>query len=539
MKKKPLPPVVLDEKINIPIKWVNREAVRERYEHDAFNPSICERCEYLNDRPCLSCEGCEGFQGHFKFWSRTLIDGTTYVSVPIGDRKSITKIAPRIRELPTQDDRPRPKLRYAFNWNAKKPPYPYQKTGVSELVSFTNGILKAPPRSGKTVMAVMVIKRLGLRTIIMAHQEDLLKQFLIALEDFTDIRDHEKFSGRKRIGICRTLEDFKKYDIALTTYQMFISVGGKKKLHQIKDLFGVAIVDEIHRGSAACYSQVLNTLNTRYRYGLTATPERKDGLEFVIQKIIGPIRSEVAVETLRPALKLIPTGERPKHEYKVWTYAMRWLQNNEARNALIVKHAVHDLRAGHSILIPVTFREHTAMLVDAINKRMGKPLAAAFNGSLSKNRREEVLAHARSGKIRCVVGMRSMLTGINIPRWNYLYEIMPISNEPNMDQETARILTPLPGKKAVIKFFIDLDWGISRSCFLTCLKTFKKNNAMFTPKSREILGDVFNKHRRRSSSYESPYDTAKEKADYGRKKTVVKEELQGSTKARFKSKNYL
>jgi hypothetical protein len=40
----------------------------------------------------------------------------------------------------------------------------------------------------------------------------------------------------------------------------------------------MVIVDEIHKGNADCYAQVLRTLHPRYIYTLTGTPERKDCL---------------------------------------------------------------------------------------------------------------------------------------------------------------------------------------------------------------------------------------------------------------------
>jgi len=101
--------------------------------------------------------------------------------------------------------------------------------------------------------------------------------------------------------------------------------------------------------------------------------------------------------------------------------------------------------------------------VEEINKKAGKEIAVGFFGGLSKPKKDQIIADAQSGKIKVIVGIRRMVqVGVNIPLWSALYEINPISNPPKMKQETARILTDIPGKLSpVIRHFLD-DVGFSR-----------------------------------------------------------------------------
>ena len=83
---------------------------------------------------------------------------------------------------------------------------------------------------------------------------------------------------------------------------------------------------------------------------------------------------------------------------------------------------------------------------------------------------------ARAGRIKVVVGTRKIVsTGINVPIWSCLHEIMPISNAPNFEQQYFRILTPLAGKQTpVIRMYLDVS-NIGRGCLRTCL--FAKKEA--------------------------------------------------------------
>lgn len=376
--------------------------------------------------------------------------------------------------------------------------------------------------SHNTVMAVEITRRLQLKTLILAHQLDLLKQFITAFQEFTDIADLEKADGRKYITIARSQDDFDKADICLAPYQVFLSRSGKRLLEKLRDRFGLIITDEVHRGNASCYSQVLTSFSAKYRYGLTATPKRKDGLDFIIKKIIGPVVHEVEIPTLKPKVQLIPTDFAPARNYVQWTSAMRWLAEHKDRNKLIVEYAVKDIERGRYILIPVTLTSQLDWLVKQINKRFDEPVAAGFHGALKPKQREDLLEKARAGKIKCVVGRRQMLTGINVPIWDVIIECVPIANPPNLEQEVARCLTPLPNKPTpYIRWLIDLDWGISRSCFLTVFGTLRKLGGELTPKSRAVLAEIYARQNKRGgySSDEVTTDLY-QSADSGEKSSL-------------------
>lgn len=54
--------------------------------------------------------------------------------------------------------------------------------------------------------------------------------------------------------------------------------------------YGMVIMDECHHAGSATAVQVLQKVNARYVYGVTATPKRGDNLEKIIHMLLGPIR---------------------------------------------------------------------------------------------------------------------------------------------------------------------------------------------------------------------------------------------------------
>ena len=473
---------VVNSRLWVPMKRVFLDRAQGLYETKMYDERNCERCDFLPDRHSEMCDQCPSYLEHIKMWQvREDAKGKRWIGVPKGDRKRLSHFLAD-HDVEIVDKRTHNPMRQTIKFTGKltEP----QKSAIRQLNKRSNnGILKAPPRSGKTVMATYQICKLKQKTLIVAAQYDWLKGFY---DTFMGSEHQEALTNagdllQPSVGFCKTLEDFATYDVCLATYQSLGVAGNlKTKLAKIKNLFGLVVCDEIHDGSAKVYSQVLLTLNPAFYIGLSGTPDRKDGKMFVAMNIVGRVISEIQVKTLVPTVKIIDTNATTNYKYRLWAYAMRFLRTHEKRNALIAKHAAHDIKRGHSIVIPVASIEHCHLLVDLINDYFPNkdiPPAAAFTGKLKKVDRDQLINDARSYKVKCVVGIRKIVqVGLNIPRWSCLYEVEPISNPPKAEQETARIRTDVPGKpKPLIKIFTE-DFSQSKGCFRTLwFQTVLKN----------------------------------------------------------------
>jgi superfamily II DNA or RNA helicase len=269
---------------------------------------------------------------------------------------------------------------------------------------------------------------------------------------------------KKRIGFPRKLEEFEQFDICLVTSQMFISPRGKKLLNKIKKMFGVLLIDEVQTVGAPEMASVVSQLNVKYKIGVSGTPERKDGKEFIFYNLLGPVFYENFVERLRPTILVTPTalaGKLPQS----WTYMVSKLEKDPARLKLIAETALEDVKNKHMVLIPMTRVPVINALVQAINQMAGKKIAGTFHGQMHKDKRKAMIDYAREYRCRILVGNSRLLsTGINIPRASMMYQCTPSANIPKAEQRFSRVLTPHDGKPdPCIRYFLD-DVDVIRKC---------------------------------------------------------------------------
>lgn len=317
-----------------------------------------------------------------------------------------------------------------------------------------------------TVMGAYIAAELGYKTLILAQQHEWLDNFK---ETFIGSETQKPLTNisKKKIGFARKIEDFKKYDVCLTTYQLFISPKGKKLLEKIKSMFPLVLIDEVQTANATVFASVVSKLEFERCYGLSGTPERKDQKEWIIDKLLGPIIHETKVERLTPRVVLTKTnfgGPMPK----TWTYMVKKLEEDPDRLRIIARQAIKDVKDGHLVLIPFARVHVIRALTKAINREYGRKIAVSFDGARTKQDRKKIIDLAREFKVKIIVGNIKLLsTGVNIPRASCLYQVTPCSNIPKAEQRFSRILTPYEGKpEPIIRYFLD-DVNVVKTCMRT------------------------------------------------------------------------
>ena len=147
--------------------------------------------------------------------------------------------------------------------------YPYQQRALEALLRGKNGVLEAPCGSGKTQIGLALIKSLGLKALWLTHTQKLLLQSKQRCEtyfkgDFGTITE-----GKVNIG----------RDITFATIQTMAKLDPR----MYKDAFNVIVTDECHHCAGTPtqvhqFYKVVTNCNARYKYGMSATLARGDGL---------------------------------------------------------------------------------------------------------------------------------------------------------------------------------------------------------------------------------------------------------------------
>lgn len=463
--------VVSREAFFIKVSDIGRKKTAEivkDYTHYFFESKACEDCEWNEDRKASetklseACPNCAAFKGGVSLAKEVKIGVNKYVSVPAGDRAGLStalvgkELVFRSKHVETEFKRP-----IKFTGTLK----PFQKDAVAAIRKKKRGVVKAPPRSGKTVLAAAAACKIGQKTIILAAQREWLDGF------------HETFCGSstqkaltsakaKQVGYARTLADFKKYDVCLVTYQTFGSEKGKKLLAKIRDMFTVLIVDEVRMGAATNFAICVSRLNVKYKIGLDGTPNRKDGRYLIVKALIGPIIYTAKVERLRPTVRLVRTQYTRNYKGRVlWPTMVSSLEKDPKRLKLIAQWALRDAKEGHMVLIPMSQVIPIKALTLAINRLAGKRIAHPFHGGLRRDIRKKTIQDARNYKVRIIVGTSKLISvGINIPRASCIFDVSLSSNQENAEQRLSRILTPWDDKPPpLLRIFLD-EMNVRKRC---------------------------------------------------------------------------
>lgn len=176
---------------------------------------------------------------------------------------------------PEDDKRPEPvKIKTKFVGQLRDTTH--QNAALDAALNAGHGVLSLPCGYGKTTVSLAIACKLGYRTMIIVHKQFLADQWKERIREFCP---------GATIGIVQ--QDKKDIDCDFVI-AMLQSLSLKEYSFGDFDSIGTLIVDEAHHICAKVFSQSLFKLCPKHIFGLSATPERKDGLTKVLHWFMGP-----------------------------------------------------------------------------------------------------------------------------------------------------------------------------------------------------------------------------------------------------------
>ncbi len=174
-------------------------------------------------------------------------------------------------------------------------PYPYQQEMLDELEAERvvhnrhRNLIVAATGTGKTVIAALDYRRLceqnggkQPRLLFVAHRQEILEQ---SLRTYREVLADASF-GELYVGGAMP----STWTHVFASVQSLSSYG----VANIKaDAFDVVVIDEFHHAQAPTYRAILDHLQPQELLGLTATPERADGVNVAQAFFDGRIASEL------------------------------------------------------------------------------------------------------------------------------------------------------------------------------------------------------------------------------------------------------
>lgn len=139
-------------------------------------------------------------------------------------------------------------------------------------------LLAAPCGMGKTVMSVWLMTQLRMKTLVLVHKTFLLSQFADTIR---------RFCPGLRVGIIQgKLCNVHDKHVVLAMLQT-VCGHSFNVTPELRAMFDFVVVDECHHIAARVFSRAMLRFSYTHSLGLSATPERKDGLNHVIHWFVG------------------------------------------------------------------------------------------------------------------------------------------------------------------------------------------------------------------------------------------------------------
>ena len=333
-----------------------------------------------------------------------------------------------------------------------------QKTAVAGFEASGGGVISLPCGYGKSVVGLAVAASLGLRTMIMVHKEFLADQWVEVIK---------RFCPGSTIGRVQGDVHEIEHDFVICMIQTMCA-----REHPVKafESIGLLIVDEAHHICAKVFSQTMFKMCPRHTLGLSATPERKDGLTRVLHWFLGPMILAVARSSADVLVRPVAyKGPFPDASKDLATMITDLTQVPE-RNALLQSEISALLKTNRNILVLSDRREHCKWLVEQY------PESGLYMGGMSREALDE------SAKKRLIVGTFSLAQeGLDIPKLDTVIFATPKSD---IVQASGRILRSR-GNSPVIIDIVD-HWAMFFPMFAKRRKHYFDMN--FTVEGAEPKG---------------------------------------------------
>jgi superfamily II DNA or RNA helicase len=169
-----------------------------------------------------------------------------------------------------------------FHGSLRAPQLEVANKTIQHLHTCGGGLLQLRCGFGKTIIALYLITQLKVKALILVHKEFLMNQWKERIEQFLP----DASVGTLQAKVM----DVDGRDIVIGMLQS-VSVG--KYPEAIYNDFGICCFDECHHLGAAVFSKSLDVTRTKFMLGLSATPNRKDGLRKVFDWHLGEVICKV------------------------------------------------------------------------------------------------------------------------------------------------------------------------------------------------------------------------------------------------------
>lgn len=339
---------------------------------------------------------------------------------------------------------------------------------------FPKNIIQLPTGKGKSILALHIAYFLKQKTLILVHKDDLVvgwtKDIKLCFGEDIDV------------GLIKAKKRKVGEQFTIATVQT-LSRMGEEELNKFTNQFGLVVQDECHHIGLNIFN-IIDKFNSFYKLGLSATPTRSDGLNFVFDLFFGGIcykhivteddedicGCEVRVIDSNFKYKPFVNGNQvfnyydfdPKDipddvqfveeiEYKDRPRIPFLTIDDEAvkspkTKVMVCKKIIEHYKQGHSVIALFTQKEHINLYYRHLCRYVPKDQIMLYYGD-SKEKSEDMMKKAENKEILITLATYAKATeGTNVKSWEVEFLVSSVNNQKNVEQATGRVRRRKEGK---------------------------------------------------------------------------------------------
>lgn len=373
-----------------------------------------------------------------------------------------------------------PKLKVSFKGELRTE----QSVAVRKIGQHHLGMICAHTGFGKTVVGCALIAERSARTLIIVPTTNIAKQWQEAGMNFLVINDspfaertkHGRLVRKRKVEVITGARNHPSKLVDVVNIRKLTRMNPAERTALFQD-YEQVIVDECHHISATTFEKVLVEANVHYIVGLTATPERNDGLEQFMHYRCGPIYYQGSEEEdylihryLYPRYTNFGE-EETADEAENYPQRINHLAENAERNQLIandVKHVLAEKR--HVLLLSERvkhLKELRKLLLRFVNREQLCLVTGSGNSEITiKNQRAAYIILSTSKYVGEGFDMSSLDT---------LFLTMPFSWRGNTKQYLGRLERGLADKDELRVYdYVDLADDTFAKMYQKRMRVYRK-----------------------------------------------------------------
>lgn len=381
----------------------------------------------------------------------------------------------------------------SLEWNKEFTPRTHQIPAKNKIHKNEQGIYEAPTGSGKSLTCIYLAQEIApQQTIILVDKLSLSDQWKRTVEEWLNVKVGVIGAGK--------WEDSER--VVVATVQSIWSMIKKEKIPKnFFERFSCVIIDECHHISADSIEDIVGKFWARFRFGVSATPDRDDNKFLVALSVLGEVVWSDDEEKLRergvlvkPVVRAIRTnfqfrywpdhqsdhdhnclvprckldGKRKHRHQNNYQQLKSALVSDYARNELVCDTVWDQVQTGnhHHLIITDEVRHVEAIYIQLLAKyphSRGLPSLYVVTGKVKK--REELFSEIKQKSASILISTVAK-EGLDIPVIDRVYLPFPSGNVKVTQQKVGRGTRVAEGKTDYILFdFQDVQVDLLKKQF--------------------------------------------------------------------------